>query len=171
LQGNPEGKTRDVITKEDLIYITGFLDGDGCIMVQLVHHKDYRLVYEIRPSIVFYQKTINKDFLFWLKSKLEIGYIRDRNDGMSEYTIVGVKNAIRILNQFLPFLRLKKKQAKLALFVLKRMPESGRQMTAKLLYRLSKEVDKFASLNYSKKRTNTSVQVKKALLEKNLLIP
>lgn len=159
------------MTKEDLIYIAGFLDGDGCVMVQLIYHKDYRLVYEIRPSIVFYQKTINKDFLFWLKSKLEIGYIRDRNDGMSEYTIVGVKNVMRILSQFLPFLRLKEKQAKLALLILEQMPESGRQMTAKLLYRLSKEVDKFALLNYSKKRTNTSEKVKKALLEKDLLSP
>ena len=159
------------MTKEDLIYIAGFLDGDGCVMVQLVYHKDYRLFYEIRPSIVFYQKTINKDFLFWLKSKLEIGYIRDRNDDMSEYTITGVKNVIGILNQFLPFLRLKKKQAKLLLFILKQMPESGRQMTAKLLYRLSKEVDKFTLLNYSKKRTNTSERVKKVLLEKNLLSP
>jgi len=159
------------MTKEELIYIVGFLDGDGCIMVQLIFHKDYRLVYEIRPSIVFYQKTVNKDFLFWLKSKLKVGYVRDRNDGMSEYTIVGVKRNILLLNQFLPFTRLKKKQIELALDILKQMPENGRHMNAKLLYKLSKEVDKFALLNYSKKRTNTSQKVKEALVTKNLLIP
>jgi len=157
--------------KEDLIYIAGFLDGDGCVMVQLISRKDYRLGFEIRPSVVFYQKSNNKDFLFWLKNKLKLGYIRDRNDGMSEYDIVGIKPVINILNQLLPFTRLKKKQVKLTLSILKKMPESGREMTAEKLYRLSKEIDKFALLNYSKKRINTSKQVKEFLESKHLLSP
>jgi intein-encoded DNA endonuclease-like protein len=41
---------------EEKAYIAGFLDGDGSIMAQLVSRKDYRLRYQIRVSVVFYQK-------------------------------------------------------------------------------------------------------------------
>jgi len=157
--------------KEELIYIAGFLDGDGCIMVQLISRKDYRLGYEIRPSIVFYQKNRNKNFLIWLKSKLKVGYVRDRNDNMSEYDIVGKKPVMNILIRLLPFLRLKEKQGRLTLSILRQIPETGREMTAELLYKLSKEIDKFALLNYSKKRINTSKKVKRFLESHHLLSP
>ncbi|OGH26952.1 MAG: hypothetical protein A3C30_03050 [Candidatus Levybacteria bacterium RIFCSPHIGHO2_02_FULL_40_18] len=156
--------------KEELSYIAGFLDGDGCIMLQLVFRADYRLGYQIRASIVFYQKQKYKNFLFWLKGKFQVGYIRDRNDGMSEYTIVGSKPVIGILKKLMPYLRLKKDQAELALEVLAKMPGSGRKMNSRILLELSLEVDKFAELNYSKKRTNTSEKVRQ-FLNKSLLNP
>ena len=159
--------------KEELSYIAGFLDGDGCVMLQLITRKDYRLGYEIRPSIVFYQKdkNENRQFLLWIKNKFKEGYIRDRKDGMIEYVIVGKKPVESILLKISPFLRLKKEHAEVVLAVLRKMPEKGNQMTAKNLLKLSKEVDKFFYLNYSKKRTNTSQKVKDFLVSNNLLIP
>jgi len=139
-------------------------------MLQLVFRADYRLGYQIRASIVFYQKQKYKNFLFWLKGKFQVGYIRDRNDGMSEYTIVGSKPVIGILKKLMPYLRLKKDQAELALEVLAKMPGSGRKMNSRILLELSLEVDKFAELNYSKKRTNTSEKVRQ-FLNKSLLNP
>lgn len=159
-KGNTEDKTRGNVTKEELAYIAGFLDGDGCIMLQLVFRHDYVFGYQIRASIVFYQKQQYANFLAWLKEQLIYGYIRNRNDGMAEYTIVGVKPVHEILRLLLPYLKLKKKQAELAVTVLEKMPEAGRKITPKLLLELALEVDKFALLNYSKKRTNTSVRVK-----------
>ncbi len=159
------------MTKEEVSYIAGFLDGDGCVMLQLVYRDDYLLGYQIRASIVFYQKQQHRLFLGWLKEKLVDGYIRDRNDGMSEYTIVGMQPVSRVLKILLPYLRLKKKQADLALSVLGLMPGSGRKMDPRLLLRLSYEVDKFVELNYSKKRTNTSEKVKTFLESHDLLIP
>ena len=41
----------------ELAYIAGFLDGDGCIMLQLVPRKGYVLGYQIRASIVFLSET------------------------------------------------------------------------------------------------------------------
>ena len=139
-------------------------------MLQLVFRADYRLGYQIRASIVFYQKQKYKNFLFWLKEKFQVGYIRDRNDGMSEYTIVGPKPVSEILKKLMPYLRLKRDQAELALAVLAKMPGSGRKMNSKILLELSLEVDKFAELNYSKKRTNTSEKVRQ-FLNKSLLNP
>ena len=169
--GNTEGKTIVLMTKEELAYIAGFLDGDGCIMLQLIYRYDYVLGYQIRASIVFYQKSQHKDFLFWLKEKLIYGYVRDRNDDISEYTIVGVDSVKKILNLLYPYLRLKKRQAELSISVLSRMPGKGKKITPKLLLELSKEVDEFVFLNYSKRRTNTSEKVKDFLESKGLLDP
>lgn len=169
--GNTEGKINVLMTTEELAYIAGFLDGDGCIMLQLIYRHDYKLGYQIRASIVFYQKTQYKDFLYWLKKKLKHGYVRERNDGISEYTIVGVAPVSEATRLLYPYLRLKKKQSKLALSVLSKMPGRGREMNPKLLLDLSYEVDKFADLNYSKRRTNTSKKVKDFLQSKGLLNP
>lgn len=159
------------MTNEELSYIAGFLDGDGCVMLQLVFRRDYVLGYQIRASVVFYQKRQNRHFLEWLKQKLLYGYIRNRNDGMTEYTIVGVEPVTEILKLLFPYLRLKKKQAEVCLKVLARMPGTGRKMDVKLLLELAREVDKFLDLNYSKKRTNTSLQVENFLRSHRLLIP
>ncbi len=157
------------MTSEELSYIAGFLDGDRCVMLQLVYRDDYVLGYQIRASIVFYQKQQKRNFLEWLKGKLQYGYIRERNDGMCEYTIVGREPVSSLLKFLLPYLRLKKKQAELALAVLDKMPGIGNKINPKLLITLAEEVDKFAYLNYSKKRTNTSSVVKDFLESRNLL--
>lgn len=155
--------------KEEKAYIAGFLDGDGCIMLQLVFRHDYVFGYQIRASIVFYQKQQNESFLIWLKNILNYGYLRRRNDGMAEYTIVGVQPVIETLKILYPYLKLKKSQTELALSILKRMPGKGRKINPKLLLKLAKEVDKFGFLNYSKKRTNTSLQVEEFLTSHHLI--
>lgn len=146
------------MTNEEKAYAAGFLDGDGSIMAQLVVRKDYKLRYQIRVSIVFYQKTMHQGFLLQLKERLGYGYVRARNDGMSEYTIVGLREVEYVLTLLYPFLRLKKQLAKDVLRLIKEHP-SQRKMTVSKLILLSKLVDKTAAFNYSKKRTNTSAEV------------
>ena len=158
------------MTNEELAYIAGFLDGDGCIMLQMIYRKDYLLGYQIRASVVFYQKQRNSTLLEWLKQVWKSGYIRNRNDGMCEYTVVGPKPVATLLTALYPYLRLKKQQATVALAVLAKMPD-GRLMKPNILYSLAKEVDQFAEFNYSKRRTNTSQQVKEFLVSHNLLDP
>lgn len=144
------------MSNEEKAYIAGFLDGDGCIMAQLVHRKDYIFGYQVRVSIVFYQKTTHKEILSWLQKKLHYGYIRDRNDAMSEYTIVGLKEVQETLELLSPFLRLKKVLARHMLALIRAHPK---RMTKEVLIRLSKLVDKTAMFTYSKKRTNTSATI------------
>jgi len=155
------------VSNEELAYIAGFLDGDGCVMAQLVRRKDYIYGYQIRTSIVFYQKSRNQRILQWLKSRLNFGYIRQRKDGMTEYTIVGLKEVEAVLKILLPHLRLKKELAENVLRLIEAHPK---RMTPEELVRLSKLVDNTARFNYSKKRTNTS-QTIRAYLEKADLIP
>jgi len=141
------------MSDEVAAYIAGFLDGDGSIMAQLVRRKDYKLGYQIRVSIVFYQKTNHQEILFWLKEQLKHGYVRCRNDDMSEYTIVGLTEVEQILLLLRDKLRLKKI---LAQDVLKLIALHPLKMTVSKLVKLSNLVDETAKFNYSKKRTNTS---------------
>ena len=150
---------------EEKAYIAGFLDGDGCLMAQLVRRKDYIYGYQIRVSLVFYQKQNHQEILVWLKGKLKDGYIRQRNDGMAEYTIVGLKEVEKTLRLLYPYLRLKKVLARRVLKLIKVHPT---KMTPRKIFRLSKLVDETASFNYSKKRSNTSKTIKVFLQNANL---
>ena len=152
------------MANEELAYIAGFLDGDGCVMAQLVRRKDYIYGYQIRTSIVFYQKLKNQEILQWLKSRLNIGYIRRRNDGMAEYTIVGLREVRDTLKTLLPYLRLKRELSEQVISIIEVHPK---KMTPKDLVRLSKMVDSTAKFNYSKKRTNTSEKVRLFLRNAN----
>jgi hypothetical protein len=136
-------------------------------MAQLVYRKDYKFGYQIRVSIVFYQKQSHQQILFWLKEQLSHGYIRNRTDGMSEYTIVGMEQVALVLKLLVPQLRLKKQLATEVLQVIASYPK---KMTAAKLVRLALLVDKTASFNYSKKRTNTS-EVLIEYLKINRLFP
>ena|SRR3990167_2499876 len=153
------------MSDEVAAYIAGFLDGDGSIMAQLVRRKDYKLGYQIRVSIVFYQKQSHNEILFWLKEQLKFGYIRNRNDGMTEYTIVGLSEVEQTLQLLHDKLRLKKSLAQDVLQLIKVHPK---KMTPEKLLKLAKLVDKTAEFNYSKKRTNTSEVVIEFLKSKNL---
>lgn len=170
-KGQYRGKTKSSLMKnEEKAYIAGFLDGDGSIIAQLVRRKDYRLGYQVRVSIVFYQKTIHQDFLLWLKSRLGFGYIRARRDGMTEYTIVGLQEVEQLLTLLQPFLRLKKELARSVLKIIKIHPEQ-RKMTRAQLIKLSGLVDKTAAFNYSKKRTITSAKVITFLERQKISVP
>ncbi len=158
------------MSNEEKAYIAGFLDGDGSIMAQLVSRKDYKLGYQIRVSVVFYQKSTHREFLLWLKEQLGYGYVRLRNDGMSEYTIVGLREVEYVLTLLYPFLRLKKALAWEVLDLIKQHPPQ-RKMTASKLISLSRLVDKTASFNYSKKRTITSAVVITFLRSKDKMSP
>ena len=162
VRGQYRGKTD--LSKQLLAYISGFLDGDGCIMAQLVYRKDYSLGYQIRLSIVFYQKEKHIKFLEYLKDQLKYGYIRIRKDGMAEYTIVGHDEVRAILEQLLPYLKLKQELARLAIKISKVSKKPNREE----LLRYAKLVDQSAGYNYSKKRKITSKTLEAYLESKSV---
>ncbi len=132
-------------------------------MFQLVRRKDYVFGYQVRASVVFFQKTVHRDHLEWLKTKLHAGYVRDRNDGMSEYTIVGIKPVRTTLELLQPFIRLKHLHAVLAFKIFEALPK---RFTPERLITVGKLVDQFVQLNYSKRRTNTTQIIEKFFAEK-----
>lgn len=143
-----------------LSYIAGFLDGDGSIFFQLVRRKDYVLGYQVRTSIAFYQKTENERILIWLKQQFSCGYIRRRKTGISDYTIVEPQQVRRILELLKPYVHLKVAHVALGLQIIDEIP---RIADAKALLSVSRQVDQFRELNYSKKRSVTSESVEEFL--------
>lgn len=158
------------MSPEVLSYIAGFLDGDGCINVQLVRRRDYRLGYQIRPSITFCQKRKHRAFLEWLQSVFQVGYIRERKDGLSEYQVVDVAAVERVLRQLRPYIRLKQKQCDLVLEIVAELKHSAR-LSPQHFLALARKVDAFEELNDSKRRTIKSSQVAEFMRVRHILIP
>jgi len=155
---------RLIMPEEVKAYIAGFLDGDGCLMAQLVKREENKFGFQIRLSLVFYQHVQNIKHLEWLKSLLKDGYIRKRNDNMAEYTIVGIKPVIKVIDEILPYLRLKKKQAQnLLLF-----KEMASKPSKEQFIKFCKLVDNTAKYNFSKKRKIFTPQVLRYLDDNNL---
>lgn len=147
------------ITKEELSYIAGFIDGDGCILAQIVSRKDYKHKFQIRVSVILYQKSIRHWFLLNLHNKLKIGNLRKRNDGMSELYIVGntpVKNFLTILK---PYLIIKKSVANLVLEIIEKN-ENVNIKTRSDFIEVCELVDKTAEFTDSKKRFINTTYVK-----------
>jgi len=96
--------------KLKLAYIAGFLDGDGSLMLQLKKRSDSKRAIRFMATICFYQDTRHEKTLYWIKKVLGIGYISNRNDGITELRINGYKQVGNILTLLQPFIRFKKLQ-------------------------------------------------------------
>lgn len=143
-----------------LAYLAGFIDGDGCINGQIVKSVDHKRKFKLQVSVVLYQKTTRRWFLDDIHKTLQMGYIRDRNDGMLEFTINSRTDLELFLSLLIPFLIMKKPQAKLVLQILKLQKNIK---TDHEFLEVCKLIDKFATLNDSKKRINTYEVVKNNL--------
>jgi len=154
------------INKTELAYLAGFVDGDGCINAQIVRKPDYRLKFQIRVTLSFYQKTTRYWFLIQLKKQLKYGSLRQKSDGTSEYVIVGKESVKHIVSILKPYLRIKRRHAVLILQIIKQL-EKNQEPEA--FVKLCEEVDKFEYLNDSKKRTVKSTTVRSLFLELGLL--
>ena len=95
----------------DSAYIAGFLDGDGSLMLQVKSRGDTKRGVRFMATICFYQDTRREKPLYWIRERLNIGYISRRNDGMTELRINGFEQVRDILTSLKPFIRFKSKQA------------------------------------------------------------
>jgi hypothetical protein len=138
------------LTGNDLAYLAGFIDGDGCINAQIVRRRDYVLKFQIRVSLALFQKTSRHWFLLQIQDQLGSGTVRKRPDGVSEYCLVGPSSIRNVLQNLLPYLRLKKNQAKIVLSVIDTLSKS---QDPQAFVKLCEMVDTIADLNDSKKRT------------------
>ena len=148
------------LSERELAYICGFLDGDGSILVQLVHRKDYKRKFQIRVSINFHQKTKRHWFLLQLKGFLKYGSVHKKEDGMSIYSIIGMEPVKNILTMLKPYLRIKKSLARVVL----RIIEKYKTVTSDAEFiEVCNLVDKTAELTDSKTRKYTSKEVRDIL--------
>ncbi|HBL51693.1 MAG: hypothetical protein A3D24_03135 [Candidatus Blackburnbacteria bacterium RIFCSPHIGHO2_02_FULL_39_13] len=144
-------------------YIAGFFDGDGSVRLQLQPRKNAKQGFRVRAIISFAQKTGHHQELGWIRKRLEIGYIYTRNDGITELKIEGFKQVENILSQMLPYIRFKKKQAKLVLKALAFLKDSSEN-----ILEVAKISDRISQLNYvTVKKRYTSKIVKEYLSQRH----
>ena len=130
-------------------YLAGFLDGDGSIYVRLKPNPTYRYGYQVAPYIVLFQSAKDRENFEKLCGLIGLGNIRERKDGILEYTIHR-QDAIRQFLKFVhPYVILKRRQAEL----IERILDAKENVSSAADFKkLAELVDSFRDLNYSKKR-------------------
>lgn len=143
-----------------LAWAAGFIDADGSLNAQIVQRKDYKLKFQVRISITVFQSTKRYHLLLRMQKIFRKGTVRKRNDGMSEFTVVGGTQVKTCLELIKPYLWLKRAQANLLLKIAEKLPYTK---DPRILLETCALADKVGNLTDSKKRLNFSSQVVKTL--------
>lgn len=151
-----------VISKDDLLYLAGFLDGDGSIISQLVRRSDYVNKFQIRVTVQFTQLTKRRHHLENIKKIIGAGTLRDTAKQVSHYVLTDTNQVHAFLKQIAPYLRLKQKQAYLTIRIIEELPTARQSFDT--FVELCKIVDQVSELNDSKKKTIDARLVAKELL-------
>ena len=149
---------------QNLAYIAGFLDGDGCLMLQVKRRKDTKRKWRFMFTICFYQDSRHDRPLYWIQKELGIGYISKRNDGITELRVNGYKQVKNILEKLIPFIRFKKVQASTilkAVALLEKKPVQKLTLSKKL--RLVKYLLAVQNENYQSPKKKTKEDLIKIL--------
>lgn len=135
-------------------YLAGFLDGDGSIYVRLKPNTSYRYGFQVAPYIILFQSAKDRSKFEEICSIIGLGYIRERKDGILEYTINKIDDIRKFLKAIKPFVILKRKQVALMLDILdqKKKVENSKDFEV-----LMKMIDSFREFNYSKKRKHRTL--------------
>lgn len=133
-------------------------------MLQLKKRSDSKRAIRFMATICFYQDTRHKKTLYWIKEVLDIGYISNRNDGMTELRINGYKQMRNILISLLPYIRFKKLQAQALLRACEIL--SGTKFSKLTKKQLTKLVDLILVIqgeNYVTKKKKTKSELHEIL--------
>lgn len=163
MKGNTVGSQR--VTTKDFAYIAGFLDGDGSIMVQVKNRRGTPRGWRLMFTICFYQDSRHKEPLRWIRDVLGIGYLSDRNDGITELRINGYKETQRILVKLKPYIKFKAQQVDIALRILSKLQnENVSQLSKETRLSIADDIVRIREENYrSHRRRYTSDSLRKIL--------
>lgn len=164
MKGNTVGSRRN-IRAQDLAYIAGFLDGDGSIMVQVKNRQGTPRGWRLMFTICFYQDSGHKKPLQWIRDTLEIGYVSDRNDHITELRINGYRETQRILIMLKPYVKFKARQIELTLRILSRLNgKNFPELSKKMRLAIANDIIRLRNENYkSHNRKYTSANLHKLL--------
>jgi len=151
-------------SKITLAYIAGFLDGDGSLMLQVKSRTDTKRGVRFMATICLYQDTRHEKPLYWIRERLNIGYISRRNDGMTELRINGYRQVGEILKSLSPYIRFKKLQTSALLKACEILSDTKfSKLTKKRLIKLVDLMLVIQSENYVTKKKKTKSELRKIL--------
>lgn len=97
-----------LLSSEDLAYISGFFDGNGSIIACI--RKVFKSKIKVSITIYFNQLKGNNDILYYIKSKLKLGYISSLKNGNVELRINGFLRILKVINLIKKYVMVKKTQ-------------------------------------------------------------
>ncbi len=130
-------------------YLAGFLDGDGSIYVRLKPNPTYRYGFQVAAYIVLFQSAKSRTQFEKVCSLISLGSLRERKDGILEYTIGRQDDLKQFLAWVKPYVLLKRSQVELMEKILKAKALVKNKYDFEALMKL---INSFEELNYSKKR-------------------
>ncbi|MCA1617071.1 MAG: hypothetical protein LC729_00810 [Acidobacteria bacterium] len=152
----------------DASYLAGFLDGDGSIHFQLVRQRQYKFGFYIRASLSLSQSTSARRGLEHLHQLIGGGYLRDRGTGMSDLVVTSRPLLLEVLEAVAPYVVFKEEHVRRALDLVRRIRP---RPSAEEFLELAHEVDRFATLNYSKSKRIFAVDVEQHLRSMGVCAP
>ena len=167
VEDNTEGRV--VMTSYQKAYLAGLIDGDGSLMLQIKPRPDVKYRFRIKATIVIYQDTKLKFLVKEIHDLLQMGYIYDRNDHITEIRIEGFSQVKIFLTMIKPYLRFKLNQAILLLQAIKIMQKATFSITDFL--KVCKLADEISNQNYVSKTRKYTYQYVVAELKSHYLLP
>jgi hypothetical protein len=112
-------------SEAELAYASGFIDADGAIMACIEKHSEKKFGFRVRVVLKVSQKEIF--IIKWFLKTFGVGNIR-KNKNIFDWQIQNQTDCLRMLKIFLPFIKVKKKQAKIAVSILKTSVKSRKDL-------------------------------------------
>lgn len=129
--------------KKDYRYLAGIIDGEGCINISNSKNE----IFHLRIMV----KNTSKDLIFWLKEKFDGGIYFDkrRNEKWRDTWVwyIDSGKTANILKKVLPYLIIKKQQAKLAIKFQNTKKYKGTSIPEKIKEQRKKFYDLMKQLN------------------------
>jgi hypothetical protein len=150
-------------TVGDLTYLAGLIDGDGSIIAQNVRRKDYKNKFQIRLTVQISQRNKRQEHLEKIQRLIGAGTVQKYEKGMAQYQLIETSEVYNFLQQLLPYLRMKKKQAALVIRIIQQLPAA--KASKEEFLKLAELADQVASYNDSKTRKVTADVVAKELAD------
>lgn len=127
MRANAVGKKCSEVEKA---YIAGFLDADGAIMAFIEPHREKRFGFCVRVALKITQR--DRPILDWMQRVLRVGIVRANRQSSDRQTFdlhIRDREAVRtVVTMLSPHLRVKRRQAAMALRILDRKIESEQDL-------------------------------------------
>jgi len=111
-------------------YLAGFLDADGAVMAVIERHREKRFGFRVRVVLKVTQH--DRKVLDWMQSTLGVGIVRANRSGETRQAfdlhIRDRADVREVLEMLLQHLRVKRKQAEIALRILNQTVESKKDL-------------------------------------------
>lgn len=130
----------------DIIYIAGLFDGEGYITIQKPHSGSRSHVLEIGIC------NTNKEIIDFVHNVLKVGHVDIKTYSNEKWRplyrwIANSRQALKVLEKILPFLKVKKKQAELAIEFQKNIKRISFRISSEELNRREKLREQITLLN------------------------